>query len=213
MKAENGSTRKEIDSVVAEGTEDGIFSQIETPEIRVRGKRIEYDRKTGKADVFAFKARPTDLFFSKPETDGTTTRIDAHAHRQTWNLTTGILTLDGDVRATTDTFRLDASLLRVHTTPDTAARKIEKAVAEGDVRITYDEAVATGNRATYHPTENRMEIEGMPAVVTRGVNRISGTRLSMDNRTGALIVESGERKQVEAFITPNTIPQPEKKTE
>lgn len=79
---------------------------------------------------------------------------------------------------------------------------IEKIIASGHVRITQRDKIATGNKAVYDKSAERITLIGN-AQVWQGANRISGEKVIFFINEDRSIVESGKGKRVEAVVYPS----------
>ena len=84
-----------------------------------------------------------------------------------------------------------------------ADRQIREIVAEGNVRITQGERVATGQRAVYNKNEERIVLTGEP-VVKEGSNSVQGQEIVLFLDGKRSIVKGGQDGRVQAVIIPGS---------
>ena len=82
-------------------------------------------------------------------------------------------------------------------------RQIREIVAEGNVRITQGERVATGQRAVYDQAEERIVLTGEP-VVREGSNSVQGQEIVLFLDCKRSIVKGGQDGRVQAVIVPGS---------
>jgi lipopolysaccharide export system protein LptA len=80
---------------------------------------------------------------------------------------------------------------------------IREIVAEGSVRVTQGEHVATGERAVYNGSEQTITLTGNPSV-RRGSSQVSGARIVVSIAEDRAVVEGGQQR-VRATIYPDEL--------
>lgn len=80
---------------------------------------------------------------------------------------------------------------------------IQQIVAEGNVRIDTGRQTAKSDRAEYSIEDGTLVLIGEGSTVTDGLNRIEGSRLTLNRNTGKITVEGGEQR-VRAVFYPNS---------
>jgi lipopolysaccharide export system protein LptA len=106
----------------------------------------------------------------------------------------GDLTIQGD-RLTVFYLKEDAAEVKA----DNLARRVDRIVVEGNVRISQRDCVATGEHAVYHRSENKVVLTGQPEV-RRERDVISGTSITLFLASQKSVVEGGPSGPVEATI-------------
>lgn len=91
------------------------------------------------------------------------------------------------------------------------AGDIDRIVAKGNVRITENERIVTGEQAVFHSDEQRIVVTGNP-VMREGNNVITGDRVVVLLNENRGIVEGTTGKRVKATIHPDE-PKGKKKKE
>jgi lipopolysaccharide export system protein LptA len=77
---------------------------------------------------------------------------------------------------------------------------ISRIVAQGNVRIVFDNQVAEAEQADYVAAEKIIILTGKETKITSGNNSISGTKITLYRGEGKIQVESNKDKRVEAFF-------------
>jgi lipopolysaccharide export system protein LptA len=92
--------------------------------------------------------------------------------------------------------------------PASGDQRIKKLEARGDVVVTQNEQVATGELAVFDMPTNMVTMSGN-VVLTQGQNVLRGERLVVDMTTGFSRVESGNGKdgRVQGLFLPSSRPQ------
>ena len=110
----------------------------------------------------------------------------------------------GSVEATQDDGKIWADSLKVYYQPadekSEAAGKIDKMVAEGNVKIVFDgeSKTATAQKAVYTADDKTLVLSGGEPKVWSGDNFVQGSRITLYQNEGRTVVESGENDRVEA---------------
>ena len=110
----------------------------------------------------------------------------------------------GNVKATQDDGTIWADSLKVYYQPadekSGAAGTIKKMVAEGNVKIVFDEdaKTATAQKAVYTADDKVLVLTGGSPRVQSGENFVQGKRITLFQKEGRTVVEGGEEDRVEA---------------
>ncbi|UCG13208.1 MAG: lipopolysaccharide transport periplasmic protein LptA [Deltaproteobacteria bacterium] len=108
--------------------------------------------------------------------------------------TQGELTIKGD--------RLTIFYLENNTgeaSDDALAQRVDRIVVEGNVRISQKNTVATGKKAVYYSSDNKVVLTGEPRV-RRDTDIIQGTSITLYLDSEKSVVEGGPSGPVEATI-------------
>ena len=84
-----------------------------------------------------------------------------------------------------------------------AAKSIERLVANGNVKIELDNGVATSEKATYNAETKIIVLSGSGTKFVSGDNTISGSVIIVNRDTGKVTFESSSVQPVEAVIFSN----------
>lgn len=114
----------------------------------------------------------------------------------------------GRVRATRDNMVITSDTLRIYfdRKPRSAAStsdvqgSITKIVARGNVKITFEDAVATTEVATYDTRTQMLVLSGERARLVQGDNSITGSTIVLHRQDGQVQVEGNDRSRVRALI-------------
>jgi lipopolysaccharide export system protein LptA len=84
---------------------------------------------------------------------------------------------------------------------------IEKLVANGNVRIRFDENIAVSEQAVYVTETRVLVLTGENSKITKGNDSISGSKITLYRDDGRIIIEGGQKKggqkgRVEAVFYP-----------
>jgi lipopolysaccharide export system protein LptA len=82
-------------------------------------------------------------------------------------------------------------------------RDVAEIIAEGSVRITQGERVASGQRAVYDKNEERIVLTGSP-VVKEGPNSVQGHEIILFLDGKRSIVKGGQDGRVKAVFQPGS---------
>jgi len=145
----------------------------------------------------------------KPESENRQIRITAD--QLTTSNEESFAEFTGDVEAVQADFIIRSDTLRIYyrseqTTAETEAvgpDSIRRIVAEGNVRIQSGPQSATTDRAEYSVNDGQLTLIGKGSTVTDGLNRIEGSRLTLNRITGEIKVQGGEQR-VRAVFYPNS---------
>lgn len=118
-------------------------------------------------------------------------RLEADRRRRT-------VTFEGHVVAKRGTMRIFAQHMRVHYDP---RGRLERIVAEGDVRIYDGDRRAAAQRAEFLENPRRVILEGR-ARAWRGLDEVKGHRIVLFLEEERSVVEAPEGGRVEAVIHP-----------
>jgi lipopolysaccharide export system protein LptA len=77
---------------------------------------------------------------------------------------------------------------------------IERLLAEGHVRIEFDNKVAVSNQAVYIIAERKLILSGPGSKVISGQDEISGSKITFFRDDGRVMLESDGRNRVNAII-------------
>jgi lipopolysaccharide transport protein LptA len=108
------------------------------------------------------------------------------------------------VEATQDDGKIWAESLKVYYQPadekSEVAGKIDKMVAQGNVKIVFDgeSKTATAQKAVYTARDKVLVLSGGTPKVWSGDNFVQGSRITLFQNEGRTVVESGEKDRVEA---------------
>lgn len=83
---------------------------------------------------------------------------------------------------------------------------LQQVEAEGDVRVTGDNVFATGARGIYYVAEQKAVLDG-DVRVTRGQNQLNGGRAEIDLRTGISRLLATEGAPVRGLLSQDDVPQ------
>jgi lipopolysaccharide export system protein LptA len=114
----------------------------------------------------------------------------------------------GNVRATQEDTVITADRLKIFfksnaghkDTPAIGDESITKIVADGNVKINFDNRVAVTRQAVYNTQTGVLVLSGNNSRIVSGDNSISGEKITIDRATGRINVESGSKKRVEAVF-------------
>lgn len=114
----------------------------------------------------------------------------------------------GNVRAIQETTVITADRLRIYYKGKSSRKEkltasnesLEKIVATGNVRINFDDKVATTDQAVYTAASQVLVLTGENSTVISGNNSIIGSRITLDRVDGRITVERGSGSRVEAVI-------------
>jgi len=112
-----------------------------------------------------------------------------------------LLVFSGDAVATQDDVTINGDRLIIQYTGE--QREIEQLIAEGHVRITQQDKVATGDKAVFYQREERIVLTGA-AQVTQGENSVQGQEITLFLKDQRSIVTAGEGGRVRAVFTPQS---------
>ena len=120
--------------------------------------------------------------------------VDIEADRLDVNTKNGTAIFKGRVKATRPDITVKGNTLTL--TYDQASRKITLLTAEGNVDILWKDKEATCAKAVYNLASEVMVLTGN-VVITRGQERITGQKATMDRKNDTQVVEgAGGRVKV-----------------
>ena len=85
-------------------------------------------------------------------------------------------------------------------TPSVGEESIKKIVANGNVRIKFDNKVAITQQAVYNTATRVIVLSGADSKILSGNDYISGEKITLYRTDGRINVESGNEKRVEAVF-------------
>lgn len=114
----------------------------------------------------------------------------------------------GNVRATQAETVITADRLKIFfkrnpgnkDTPSVTRESIKKIVANGNVKINFDNRVAVTPQAVYNIETEVLILSGNNTRIISGNDSISGEKITLYRTTGRINVESGSEKRVEAVF-------------
>jgi lipopolysaccharide export system protein LptA len=123
----------------------------------------------------------------------------------------GVIEFVGNVKATHAQTVITADRLKIIYDPDaiktqTNALKpasIEKIIADGHVKIIYDNIIAETDKAEYTIKSAVLVLKGEQSKVTQGDHSITGTKFTLQRADGKITVESSEENRVKAVFRPS----------
>lgn len=80
------------------------------------------------------------------------------------------------------------------------AESIQRIVAQGNVKINFDDQTATTQRAEWSPKEKTIVLSGPGSQIVSGKNSIKGSKITVHQRDNRIQVEGGSHGRVEAEI-------------
>ena len=86
------------------------------------------------------------------------------------------------------------------TTSKISNNNIERLLAEGHVRIEFDNKVAVSNQAVYIMAERKLILSGPGSKVISGQDEISGSKITFFRDDGRVMLESDGQHRVNAII-------------
>lgn len=114
----------------------------------------------------------------------------------------------GNVKATQGTTVITSDRLRVfyreNAVDDNQNKSqtdaITRILAEGNVKIVFDEQIATTDRADYLAQEKIVVLTGHDSKITHGNNTIRGSKITFYRDDGRIHVEGGDGERVKAIF-------------
>ncbi len=79
--------------------------------------------------------------------------------------------------------------------------EVERLVADGGVRVTYLDRIATSTKAIYYQVDERLVLVGN-AVVVQGQNKITGEEITLYLQENRSVIKSSKTGRVKAVIIP-----------
>jgi lipopolysaccharide export system protein LptA len=122
----------------------------------------------------------------------------------------GVIEFVGNVKATHAETVISADRLKIIYNPDaiksqTNALKsvsIEKIIANGHVKINYNNIIAETDEAEYTMKSEVLILKGEHSKVTREGHSITGTKFTLQRSDGKITVESSQKNRVKAVFHP-----------
>ena len=116
----------------------------------------------------------------------------------------------GNVKALQGANNIRSDTLRVYYKGDLEDKKkqasgqdvIEKAVASGNVKITFDDKVVISDEAVYIHGKQMIILSGPNTKFISGNNSISGEKITIHIETGQVSIKGTKKNRVEAVIYP-----------
>ncbi|MEW6673744.1 MAG: lipopolysaccharide transport periplasmic protein LptA [Thermodesulfobacteriota bacterium] len=121
---------------------------------------------------------------------------------------THVAEFSGNVRATQGETVITSDRLKIVYSEKLAASKnpsagegaIETIIATGNVRISFDNRVATAQEAVYNTESKVLVLSGAHSKITSGADSITGEKITYNRNDGHITVESGRNSRVEAVF-------------
>ena len=143
-----------------------------------------------------------------PNQAGDENRIHITADSLTTDTNEKFVEFIGNVKATQGTTILTSDRLKVfyreqsetQTQPNAGADAIRRIIAQGNVKILFDNQVAISEQADYITDKKIVILSGTNTKITSGNNSISGTKITLYRDEGRIQVEGSKEKRVEAFF-------------
>lgn len=116
----------------------------------------------------------------------------------------------GNVRATQGTTVITSDRLKIFYSegmgesknPPAGESAIKKIVATGNVKISFDNRVATTHEAVYNTETKVLVLSGAQSKITSGADSITGEKITYNRSNGRITVEKGRNSRVEAVFHP-----------
>ena len=116
----------------------------------------------------------------------------------------------GNVRANQGTFVISAERLRIYYQTKTndgdlqaaGQESIKQVVATGNVQVLTEEYTAEADRVEYDPETKVAVLIGENSTLKRNNNVLTGSKITVDRKTGQMKVDSDPQKQVKAIFYP-----------
>jgi len=107
----------------------------------------------------------------------------------------------GDTVITSDRLKIFYSeKLAESKTPSAGEGAIKRIVATGNVKISFDNRVATAQEAVYNTESKILVLSGSQSKITSGSDSITGEKITYNRSDGRITVESGRASRVEAVF-------------
>ncbi len=119
--------------------------------------------------------------------------IDVEADRMDVNKAKGTTVFSGNVKATQGDVLIKGAVLTLYS--DGGTNKIDKMVVEKNVYIRWQDRESTCDKAVYAPEKKYMELTGN-VIITRGQDRVSGQKVTIDMIKDIHVVEGGKTGRV-----------------
>ena len=116
----------------------------------------------------------------------------------------------GNVKAQQGTNNIRSDKLRVYYKGDLGEKKkeasgqdaIEKAVASGNVKITFDDKVVVSDEAVFINEKQMLILSGPNTKFISGNNSIAGEKITIHMESGQVTIEGTQKNRVEAVFYP-----------
>ena len=123
----------------------------------------------------------------------------------------GVIEFVGNVKATYAETVITADRLKIIYNPDAIKVKtnalkpvsIEKIIANGHVKITYNNIIAETDEAEYTMKSEVLVLKGEQSKVSQKGHSITGTTFTLHRSDGKITVESSEKNRVKAVFHPS----------
>jgi len=142
---------------------------------------------------------------------------DAAAQKEKIHIVADVLTSNsearfaeftGNVRATQGDTVITSDRLKIFYTEGLAESKgsssgegaINKIVASGNVKISFDNRVATAQEAVYNSESKILVLSGPQSKIVSGTDSITGEKITYNRSDGRITVEGGRNSRVEAVF-------------
>ena len=114
----------------------------------------------------------------------------------------------GNVRATQGNTVITSDRLKIFYSESLAESKnlsadegaVKRIVATGNVRISFDNRIATAQEAVYTSESKILVLSGPQSKITSGSDSITGEKITYNRSDGRITVESGRDSRVEAVF-------------
>jgi len=114
----------------------------------------------------------------------------------------------GNVHATRDNMTIRCDSLKIFYTDASAQGaqsqpgegSIQRIVADGNVKIDFDNQTATTQRADWSPQDQTIVLSGPGSKIVSGKNSITGSKITLHQESNRIQVEGGSDGRVEALF-------------
>jgi lipopolysaccharide export system protein LptA len=157
--------------------------------------------------LLSFQVAAEELLAGSPEAENEN-RIYVTADTLITNTNEKYAEFIGNVRATQGTTVMTSDRLKVfyreqsgkEQQPVAETDVISRIIAEGKVKIVFDNQIATTAHAEYLADQSIVILSGSNTKIVSGSNSISGNKITLYRNDGRIQVESGKERRVEAFF-------------
>ncbi len=147
-------------------------------------------------------------FFAYADNNHENKKIHITADRLISDSEAGCAEFVGNVKATSEDGVITSDKLKIYYKKGSDKKEnlalseesIEKIVANGNVKIRFDNRVAVTQQAVYITESRILILTGTGSKVTSGNNSISGSKITLYRVDGRITVESSSEKRVEAVF-------------
>lgn len=157
------------------------------------GAKKEASKKGGMGDLFADDSEPIII---------TSDRMELDRRKNTVTYLGNVLTVRGDLQMRSDSL---SGII------DFEGKGLKTIVAAGNVRVTQEGRIATGDEAVFDSEKETITLVGNP-VIQQGNSKISGDRVIVYLKEDRGVVEGGTQR-VKAVIFPGELGDGNKKTQ